>query len=158
VGEAFQPVRDLADSMPSHDNSPSNLSPPALSSFRPLVRAIACIIVPEAVSLDERAWADFDRLTDAALADRPRELQRRLKLFLLAIEWLPVLRFGRRFSSLSPAQRARILSFLENHSDQMIRSGFWGLRTLVLLGFYGRPEAVAAIGYAASPRGWEARR
>jgi len=144
--------------MPSHENSPSKFSPPALSAFRPLVRAIACTIVPEAVSLDGKAWADFDKLTDAALGGRPPALQRRLQLFLRAIDWLPVFRFGRRFVSLQPAQRAQFLSSLENHPVQLIRSGFWGLRTLVLLGFYGRPEAVAAIGYAASPRGWEARR
>jgi len=144
--------------MPSHENSPSNFSPPALSAFRPLVRAIACTFVPEAVSLDEKAWAGFDRLTDAALSDRPPALQRRLQLFLRAIDWLPVFRFGRRFSSLQPAQRARVLSSLENHPVQLIRSGFWGLRTLVLLGYYGRPEAIAAIGYKADVRGWEARR
>jgi hypothetical protein len=144
--------------MPSHENSLSNFSPPALAAFRPLVRAIADTIVPEAAAMDEKAWSEFDALMDAALGDRPPALQRRLQLFLRAIDWLPVFRLGRRFVSLQPAQRARFLASLENHPVQLIRSGFWGLRTLVLLGYYGRPEAVAAIGYAASPRGWEARR
>ena len=129
-----------------------------LRAFRPLLRAIVCTIVPEATAMSENAWTEFDALVDAALGDRPLELQRRLQLFLRAIEWLPLLRFGRRFTSLLPAQRARFLSSLENHHLQLIRSGFWGLRTLVLLGYYGRPEALAAIGYAADPRGWEARR
>ena len=40
----------------------------------------------------------------------------------------------------------------------LLRRGFWGLRTLVMLGYYGRPEAARAIGYRASPLGWEARR
>jgi hypothetical protein len=144
--------------MPVAEHPSSYASPPALSAFRPLVRAIACTIVTEAISLDEKAWAEFDKLTDAVLGGRPPALQRRLQFFLRAIDWLPVFRFGRRFASLQPAQRARFLSSLENHPVQLIRSGFWGLRTLVLLGFYGRPEAIAAIGYAASPRGWEARR
>ena len=144
--------------MPLAEQPSSQSSPPALTAFRSLVRAIACAIVPEAASLDEKAWADFDKLIDAALGDRPPALQRRLQLFLRAIDWLPVLRFGRRFLSLQPAQRARFLSGLENHPVQLIRSGFWGLRTLVLLGYYGRPDAAAAIGYAADPRGWEARR
>ncbi len=144
--------------MPVSDRPSHPTSPPALAAFRPLVRGIACTIVPEAVSLDEKAWADFERLTDAALGDRPPALQRRLQLFLRAIDWLPLLRFGRRFHSLQPAQRARFLAGLENHVVQLIRSGFWGLRTLVLLGYYGRPEAAAAIGYHADPRGWEAQR
>jgi hypothetical protein len=144
--------------MPVAEHPSSRSSPPALSAFRPLVRAIACTIVPDAATLDEKAWANFNSLMDAALGDRPAALQRRLQLFLRSIEWLPVLRFGRRFSLLQPAQRARFLSSLENHSIQLIRSGFWGLRTLVLLGYYGRPDAAAAIGYAADPRGWEARR
>ncbi len=144
--------------MPATENSPSRAVTPALAGFRPLVRAIASAIVPEASAMDERAWSECDTLMDAALGDRPRELQRRLQLFLRAIDWLPMLRFGRRFGSLKPAQRARFLSMLENHPAQIIRSGFWGLRTLVLLGYYGRPEAVVAIGYAADARGWAARR
>ena len=108
--------------------------------------------------MKENEWAEFDALMDAALGDRPPALQRRLQFFLRAIDWLPVARFGRRFVSLQPAQRARFLSSLENHPVQLIRSGFWGLRTLVLLGYYGRPAAAAAIGYAADARGWEARR
>jgi hypothetical protein len=136
----------------------SRNSPPALAAFRPLVRAIACTIVPEAAAMDEKAWSELNALMDAALGDRPAALQRRLQLFLRAIYWLPVIRFGRRFISLHPEQRVRFLRGLENHSVQLIRSGFWGLRTLVLLGYYGRPDALAAIGYAASPQGWEARR
>jgi hypothetical protein len=143
---------------PHSEQEASRTSPPALAAFCPLVRAIACTIVPEAAAMDEQAWREFHELMDAALGDRPPALQRRLQFFLRSIEWLPLLRFGRRFSSLAPAQRASFLSGLENHPTQVIRSGFWGLRTLVLLGYYGRPDAVAAIGYAADPRGWEARR
>ena len=144
--------------MPLADRPSRPAAPPALAAYRPLVRAIAGTIVPEAVTLDENAWGEFNSLMDAALGDRPPALQRRLQLFLRVIDWLPIIRFGRRFTSLAPAQRARFLSALENHSIQLIRSGFWGLRTLVLLGYYGRPEAAAAIGYKADPRGWEARR
>jgi hypothetical protein len=130
----------------------------ALAAFRPLLRTIACTIVPEAAAMDEAAWQEFHGLMDTAIGDRPASLQRRLKFFLRGIEWMPLLRFGRRFTLLSLAQRAQFLSGLENHPTQIIRTGFWGLRTLVLLGYYGRPAAVASIGYAADARGWEARR
>ena len=40
----------------------------------------------------------------------------------------------------------------------LVRNGFWGLRALVLLGYYGQTETAREIGYAAQARGWEARR
>ena len=46
--------------------------------------------------------------------------------------------------------------FLQDHPVERIRCGFWGLRTLVFLGYYGRPSGVQATGYRADPRGWEA--
>ena len=82
--------------------------------------------------------------------------KRQLRLFLRLIQWLPVLRFGRPFTSLHQAARTRVLAYLQNHPVQKVRVGFWGLRTLVLAGYYARPEAARSIGYAASPLGWEA--
>ena len=40
----------------------------------------------------------------------------------------------------------------------LLRRGFWGLRTLIFMGYYGRDAARDAIGYRADPRGWEIRR
>ncbi len=104
----------------------------------------------------EKGWTDLEGLIEVALRDRPQALTRRLQLFLHLVQWLPVVRYGRPFTSLKAAQRTRFLSFLEDHPIQLIRVGFWGLRTLALLGYYGRAEVAAAIGYAANPRGWEA--
>lgn len=108
--------------------------------------------------MDEGEWTDLEGLIEVALRDRPQALQRRLRLFLHLVQWLPVVRYRRPFTSLNPAQRTRFLSYLEDHSLQLVRVGFRGLRTLALLGYYGRPEAAEAIGYAADPRGWEALR
>ena len=85
-------------------------------------------------------------------------LKRQLRIFLRAIQWLPVVRYGRPFTRLHPAARARVLAHLQDDRIQKVRVGFWGLRTIVLAGYYGRPRAAQAIGYAASPRGWEALR
>lgn len=132
---------------------------PALSAAaRRVLREAACAIVPEAARLDEKGWAEFERLIESALRDRPESLRRRLRLFLRAIEWLPVLRYGRRFSALEPLRQASFLSWLETNPVLLIRNGFWGLRTLIFLGYYGQPEITRAIGYAADARGWEARR
>lgn len=127
-------------------------------SNRQVLRAAACAMVPEAAGLDEKGWAEFERLIESALRDRPESLRRRLELFLRAIEWLPVLRYGRKFSALEPLQQARFLSWLEKHPVLLIRNGFWGLRTLIFLGYYGQPEITRGIGYAADARGWETRR
>jgi hypothetical protein len=131
---------------------------PSLCSVRQVFRAVVCAVVPEASALDGRGWADLEALVEAALRGQPAVLRRRLRLALRGIEWLPALRYGRRFTALDPQRRARFLSFLEENPMQLVRLGFWGLRTLALLGYYGRPEAAKAIGYAPDPRGWEALR
>ena len=120
-------------------------------------RAVVSTIVPEAAALDEQGWQDLHQVVEALLRDRPASLKRQLRMFLGAIQWLPVVRYGRPFTRLHPAARARVLAHLENDRIQKVRVGFWGLRTIVLAGYYGRPQAAQAIGYAATARGWESR-
>ena len=129
--------------------------PPPL---RKVFRAVVCTVVPQAVNLDEPRWVELERAVEETLGVRPRNLQRQIRLLLQGVQWLPVLGYGRTFTSLDAARRARFLSTLEYHPVQLIRKGFFGLRTLAFLGYYGRPEAARAIGYAADPRGWEALR
>jgi len=120
-------------------------------------RAVVSTIVPEAAALDGQGWQDLRQTIEALLRDRPESLKRQLRMFLRAIEWLPVIRYGRPFTRLQPHARAHVLAHLQNDRIRKIRVGFWGLRTIVLAGYYGRPSAAQAIGYAASARGWEAR-
>ncbi len=129
-----------------------------LAPVRGVFRAVVVTVVPDAKQLDEPGWLAVEELVEDALQIRPPALRRQLQLFLRAIEWLPVVRYGRTFSALRDEQRGCVLRYLQDHPLQRIRCGFWGLRTLVLLGYYGRPEAAHAIGYAPDPRGWEAAR
>ena len=129
-----------------------------LAPVRPIFRAIVSTVVPEANQLDEPGWRELEALVETTLRDRPPAMLRQLQLFLRAIQWLPVFRYGRGFTSLNAARRAQFLAHLEDHRIELIRCGFWGLRTLAFLGFYGRAEAVQAIGYDADPRGWGAPR
>ena len=115
-------------------------------------------IVPEAAELDEQGWGEVVAVVEALLRDRPESLKHQLRLFLRAIQWLPVVRYGRPFTRLDDAARARVLAHLQNHTILKVRLGFWGLRTIVLAGYYGRPSAAKDIGYSASARGWEAIR
>jgi hypothetical protein len=146
--------------MPIQRDSPagrSSLPPAVLSPVRPVFRAVTSSIVPGAADLDEQGWARLEGLVEDALRDRP-ETHRQLRLLLRVIQWLPLVRYGRSFASLDLPRRERFLLFLQDSSFQLIRTGFWGLRTLALLGYYGRPEAAQAIGYTPDFRGWDAPR
>ena len=123
-----------------------------------IFRAVASTIVPEAAALDDQGWRDLELVVEGLLRARPASLAGQLRLFLQLIQWLPLLRYGRPFTSLDQAARTRVLAHLQNDRIQKVRVGFWGLRTIVLAGYYGRPDAARAIGYAASPQGWEAPR
>src|SRR5208282_541928 len=137
---------------PRQDELPTTVLVPVRSIFR----AVVSTVVPEAKELDERGWSELEALVETTLQDRPRAMHRQLRLFIRTIQWLPVFRHGKRFTSLSAKQRMQTLFYLQDHGVEVIRCGFWGLRTLALLGYYGRPEGVQATGYAADPRGWEA--
>jgi hypothetical protein len=129
-----------------------------LAPVRVVFRAVVVTVVPDAKQLDEPSWLALEALVEDALEIRPAALRVQLQLFLRALEWLPVVRYGRTFAALGDEQRSRVLRHLQDHPVERIRCGFWGLRTLALLGYYGRPEGAHAIDYAPDPRGWEAVR
>jgi hypothetical protein len=117
---------------------------------------VVVTVVPDAKQLDEPNWLALEALVEDALEIRTPTLRRQLQLFLRAIEWLPVVRYGRTFTALGTEQRSRVFRYLQDHPVERIRCGFWGLRTLALLGYYGRPDGADAIGYRPDARGWEA--
>lgn len=127
-------------------------SVPAL--FPPVFRAVVSTVVPEGEELDEAGWNELEALVHDSLSRRPAALQRRLRLFLRLVQWLPLIRFGRPFTSLDPGRRARFLTYLQEHRVDAIRVGLWGLRTLAFLGYYGRDAARREIGYHPHPHGW----
>lgn len=129
----------------------------ALAPVAGKFRALAVAIVPRAAALDEDGWRALETLVEEALASRPESMRRQLRVFVRALSWLPVLRHGRTFASLDARRRNAFLRSVERSPILLVRRGFWGLRTLVLLGYWGRPEAGRAIGYRAHPKGWEAR-
>lgn len=119
-------------------------------------RAIVQTVLPETAALNPEQWESMERLVGDALRRRSAREVRQLRLFLQLIECAPVFRYGCRFTSLDLSRRTRILRYLQDHPVQLIRAGFWGLRTLAFLGYYGRPEVAGALGYHPDPRGWEA--
>jgi hypothetical protein len=125
---------------------------------RRVLHAIATVVVPEAAQLAEPEWDELEGIVAGALAGRPPQLRRQFTMLLQLLEWLPVLRYGRRLSTLDRTRRARVLDLIQTGPLLLLRRGLWGVRTLVLMGYYGRRAAAAAIGYRADPRGWESRR
>jgi len=138
-------------------NNPRESAVTVFSPVLPIFRAVVSTVVPEANKLDEQSWQELEAVVEKTLRDRPPAILRQLRLFLRTIQWLPVFRYGRSFTALNAERRMRVLRYLQDHRIEVIRCGFWGVRTLAFLGYYGRPETLQAIGYAADPRGWGTR-
>lgn len=124
---------------------------------RPVFRAVTETVVPETRELDEPGWSRLEAVVADALAARPLALRRQLRILLRALQWLPLLRWGRTFPALPPGARRRVLSALQDAPVLALRRGFWGLRTLAFMGYYGREEVHGEIGYRAHLRGRRGR-
>lgn len=129
-----------------------------LDPVRPVFRAIAQTVVPEAARLDPGAWSEVERIVEEALAPRAPRLRRQLVILIRLLQWLPLLRYGRPFTALDPDRRTRFLAAIQDAPLLLLRRGFWGLRTLALMGYYARDAAAAEIGYRGRPDGWATRR
>jgi len=97
--------------------------------------------------LDEAARGEALALVEHQLARRPAAMRRELALFLSAIRWAPIARYGLPFDRLTPERQDAVLGWLQDAPIAKLRSGFWGLKTLAFLGYYGRPTVDDAIGY-----------
>ena len=128
-----------------------------LEPHRRVLHAIATTVVPETASLDPRGWAELDRVMDDALAQRDERVRRQLATFVQLLQLLPIVRYGRRFTALDARQRQAFLESIERSPLLVVRRGFWGLRTLIFMGYYTRDDVAESIGYQAHPDGWTAR-
>jgi hypothetical protein len=123
-----------------------------------MFRALTDTFVPESRDLDERGWAAAETIVEQFLATRPAKVRRQVVLLIRLLGWLPLLRYGRRFTALDAARRLQFLEALQDAPLLLLRRGIWGLRTLAFMGYYSRAEAASAVGYRADARGWDARR
>jgi len=116
---------------------------------------VAARIVPAVADLDAAGRSRFIAIVSKALSDRPRSIQRQFVLFLGLMRWLALLRFGAPFDRLSPANQDAMLRWLLDAPLGKLRSGFWGLRALTFMGYYGQPEVWALLRYTPSFKGNE---
>ena len=135
-------------------------APPAralLAPVRATFRAIATTVVPATASLDEDGWLRLEGIVERGVAERPARMQRQLVVFVRLIDALALARHRRRFRSLDAGRRNALLRRLQDSPVLLFRRGFWGLRTLVYMGWYAQPETARRIGYQGHVRGWPAR-
>jgi len=109
---------------------------------------VARRIVPEIDELETSAWSRFYAIVDQALMDRPATVRRQFGVFLGLIRWLPLARYGTSFERLTDARRDAVLRWLQRALVGRLRQGFWGLKTLVFMGYYGQQELWDRVGYA----------
>ena len=125
---------------------------------RPALRAAAAAFVPALAAGGDPAWTALETTIATALAARPPSVVRQLRAVLRLLDLVSLLRYGRTFARLDQGRRLTLLESLERSSLLLLRRGVWGLRTLVFMGHYTRPEVIADLGYRADPAGWSARR
>jgi hypothetical protein len=111
------------------------------------LQVVAKCIVPEIGGLDAEGSRRFAEIVDGALQDREPGMRRQFAIFLTVLRWAPVLRFARPFHRLGPARQERFLRWLQDCPVGLLRSGFWGLKAIVFMGYYGQPKVGRAIGY-----------
>ena len=125
---------------------------------RASLRALAASFVPETASAGEAEWRELEDRIAAALASRPPAMRRQLALFVRLLDAAARARYLAGLTRLDPPRRTELLEWFSRSQVLSFRRGIWGLRTLVMLGWYTQPSVTAALGYRASPAGWDARR
>jgi hypothetical protein len=133
---------------------PLVLPPPLRDALRPL----AVTFVPEIAGATTAQWSELERRIIQALAARPPAMRRQLGLFVRVLQAASRIRYRTGLAALDAARRTALLEAFAGSPLLLFRRGIWGLRTLVMLGWYTQPSVVSALGYRASPAGWEARR
>ena len=122
------------------------------------LKVLAARIVPETTELVAAATGRFFRIIDNALQDREPGVRRQVATFLGVLRWAPLVRYGSPFERLRPDRQDAVLRWFEDCSVGLLRAGFWGLKAMVFMGFYGQPETNRLVGYAPELHGGDGLR
>jgi hypothetical protein len=104
--------------------------------------------VPETSALDEAGAGRFFGIIDNALQDREPAVRRQFSIFLGVLRWSSLLRYGGPFETLRAERQDAVLRFFQDCPVSLLRKGFWGLKAMVFMGYYGQPETNDLVGYA----------
>ncbi len=101
---------------------------------------------PSIPTADELDVAGF---VDGWLVRMQGGVRRDLGRFFAFVEHLAPLRagFASRFTRLGPAEQDGVLSAIEASSSDLLRAGFDGLKSLILMGFYRDARSWDIVGY-----------
>jgi hypothetical protein len=110
-------------------------------------------IAPGLGEVEGRARDDVCRIIERAVAARPPRVQRQLAMFLSLLRFAPVARYGRPFERLSTDRQDAVLRWFQDARLPRLRQGFWGVKTLIYMGYYGRPDVGRDIAYRPSRTG-----
>ena len=112
------------------------------------LQVVAARIVPETTELDAAGLSRFFGIIDEALQDRPVSVRRQFGIFLGVLRWVPLARYGSPLDKLQAERQDAVLRWFEDCPVSLLRKGFWGLKAMVFMGYYGQPETNQAVGYA----------
>jgi hypothetical protein len=120
-----------------------------------LLLAVGARVVPGVATFTAAQRDEFRAIIAEALGDRSEAMRRQFRAFIGIVERGPIVRFGAPFSRLEPERQDRVLRWFQDCRVELLRKGFWGMRALVLMGYYARPAAAAGVGWTPSFRGNE---
>jgi hypothetical protein len=112
------------------------------------LQVLAIRIVPETADLDAAGLGRFFGIIDGALQDRPASVRRQFATFLGVLRWAPLVRFGGPFDKLRADRQDAVLLWFQDCPVGILRKGFWGLKAMIFMGYYGQPETNRLVGYA----------
>jgi len=112
------------------------------------LQTLAARIVPETTELDAVGASRFFGIIDDTLQDREPSVRRQFAIFLGVLRWAPLFRYGGPFEKLSAERQDAVLRWFEDCPVGLPRKGFWGLKAMVFMGYYGQPETNQLVGYA----------
>ena len=130
---------------------------PVLAGLHGPLRAIGGSVLPSGRTLGEEGWRQAQHIIEHALEARPAGVRRQFRLFLRVVSLLPFLWTGRTLQQLPPRRRAAFLDRLQRSRLLLLRRGFWGVRTLLFMGYYLQEPIRTGIGYRARGEGWAGR-
>jgi hypothetical protein len=111
------------------------------------LRVLAARIVPETVDLDAEGQDRFFAIIDDALASREASVRKQFATFLGVVKWAALPRYGAPFDKLSVKRQDAVLRWFEDCPIGLLRSGTWGLKAMIFMGYYGQPETNDLVGY-----------